>query len=231
MTKAPSYVTTKELMDILKVSRDSIVRWRAEGMPFEKINRTVRFNLEEVLKWIEEKTGKKQVYFTNKEGAEEYRSLITNISTSQVDFYKSLFDLIDTTFKLIGNQRYSMDISKARNLLKVSVAQFNKIPSMNADFKKLNNGLIQIFDEFECLFDAEQIKEIITKMNYFIETDLNTLEVPQRIKKLEQFYFVIENFNKNYAFFKEFYEFVLFAKISSMLSVAKEGDEDVSDKK
>jgi len=51
-----NYVTTLELMKLLKVSKRTIVYWREQGMPFKKINRLVRFDLDEVKKWIDERS-------------------------------------------------------------------------------------------------------------------------------------------------------------------------------
>lgn len=46
------YLTTKELEAILKVNRQSIFNYRKQGMPYKKLNRAVRFDLEEVKEWI-----------------------------------------------------------------------------------------------------------------------------------------------------------------------------------
>lgn len=50
---AKTLLTTEDLMLKYKVSRSTIDRWRKEGMPFSKIGRGVRFNEDEVQKWIE----------------------------------------------------------------------------------------------------------------------------------------------------------------------------------
>jgi excisionase family DNA binding protein len=47
------YITTTDLMKKLKVSRTTIDRWRKEGMPFKKFQRSVRFVEKDVLKWLE----------------------------------------------------------------------------------------------------------------------------------------------------------------------------------
>lgn len=48
-------VTTQELMAILKISRDTIYRWRREfDFPFKKIGpAAVRYDLSEVNEWLE----------------------------------------------------------------------------------------------------------------------------------------------------------------------------------
>ena len=48
------YLTIKELSEMLKVSRFTINNWRDKGLPTIKIGQAVRFNEEEVKKWIEE---------------------------------------------------------------------------------------------------------------------------------------------------------------------------------
>ncbi|SHF60633.1 transcriptional regulator, AlpA family [Desulforamulus putei DSM 12395] len=47
-------LTTDEICEWLKVTRRTIERWRKNGLPFFKIGSSVRFNKEEVLKWIEQ---------------------------------------------------------------------------------------------------------------------------------------------------------------------------------
>ncbi|MCM3425583.1 helix-turn-helix domain-containing protein [Bacillus paralicheniformis] len=50
-------LTPKQLSEILQVSIETLRRWRKEGMPYKQIGRSVRFNQEEVEKWIEENKG------------------------------------------------------------------------------------------------------------------------------------------------------------------------------
>lgn len=45
-------LTSKELEKIFKVDRTTIWRWRKQGMPYEKIGGSIRFNLEKVEKWF-----------------------------------------------------------------------------------------------------------------------------------------------------------------------------------
>lgn len=47
-------LTTKELSEYLSVSRWTINDWRKAGMPFLKLNRVVRFELDKVMQWLEE---------------------------------------------------------------------------------------------------------------------------------------------------------------------------------
>ncbi len=49
------YLTEKELCDWLKISRSKAVSMRKEGMPFLKIGKSVRFDKEQVEKWLKEK--------------------------------------------------------------------------------------------------------------------------------------------------------------------------------
>lgn len=48
-------LTTEELCKMLKVTRTTIERYRKNGMPFKIIGRSVRFDAEEIKKWINEK--------------------------------------------------------------------------------------------------------------------------------------------------------------------------------
>jgi excisionase family DNA binding protein len=49
------YITTEELAEKLKVTRQTISNWRKEGLPFLKLGRAVRFDLDKVKEWIEKK--------------------------------------------------------------------------------------------------------------------------------------------------------------------------------
>lgn len=46
--------TNKEMAERLKISRMTLNRWRTLGMPYKNIGKAVRFELEPVMKWIEE---------------------------------------------------------------------------------------------------------------------------------------------------------------------------------
>lgn len=48
-------LTTKELEQKLKVTAVTIWRWRNEGMPFLKLNNSIRFEEEKILEWLKEK--------------------------------------------------------------------------------------------------------------------------------------------------------------------------------
>lgn len=48
-------LTTVELAETLKVTRQAIWNWRKEGLPFFKIGSAVRFDPLQVRKWLEEK--------------------------------------------------------------------------------------------------------------------------------------------------------------------------------
>ena len=49
------YLTESGLCQWLKISRSTANRWRREGMPFTKINKSVRFDIDTVQKWIDAK--------------------------------------------------------------------------------------------------------------------------------------------------------------------------------
>lgn len=48
-------VTTKELQEKLKVTAVTIWRWRNEGMPFIKLNNSIRFEESRVIEWLKQK--------------------------------------------------------------------------------------------------------------------------------------------------------------------------------
>lgn len=50
--------TNKELEEIFKVSRSTLIRWREEGMPSKKIGGLIRFDIDEVNDWVESQNKK-----------------------------------------------------------------------------------------------------------------------------------------------------------------------------
>ena len=48
-------ISTKELCELVGVTRTTINNWRKEGMPFKKFGKLVRFDKGEVMKWLDEK--------------------------------------------------------------------------------------------------------------------------------------------------------------------------------
>lgn len=48
-------LTTKDLMRIYKVTRTTITDWRKAGMPYKKYGKIVRFDRNEVQRWLEER--------------------------------------------------------------------------------------------------------------------------------------------------------------------------------
>lgn len=48
-------ITMNELTEHLQVTRTTVDRWRKEGLPHKKYGKIVRFNLDEVLRWLEER--------------------------------------------------------------------------------------------------------------------------------------------------------------------------------
>ena len=52
-------ITTNDLCNKIKVTRTTIERYRREGMPYKKIGKMVRFDIDEVSTWINEKNTKK----------------------------------------------------------------------------------------------------------------------------------------------------------------------------
>jgi predicted DNA-binding transcriptional regulator AlpA len=52
------YLTTKQLCEKYQVGRSTIMRWREQGMPYLGKDRSIRYNPEEVEKWLKEQTKK-----------------------------------------------------------------------------------------------------------------------------------------------------------------------------
>ena len=48
-------LTTKELEKQLKVTAVTIWRWRNDGMPFLKLNNSIRFEEEKVIEWLKQR--------------------------------------------------------------------------------------------------------------------------------------------------------------------------------
>lgn len=46
------YLTTDELCEWLKISKNTANNWRRLGMPYIRVGNTVRYNKEEVDKWL-----------------------------------------------------------------------------------------------------------------------------------------------------------------------------------
>lgn len=53
-------VTTKDLQEILQVSRQAIYKWRLEGLPYKSIGTSIRFDPDEVIEWIEKQNKNRQ---------------------------------------------------------------------------------------------------------------------------------------------------------------------------
>ena len=53
-------LTTKELMEYFNVTRGTIINWRKEGMPYKKYGTIVRFDLDEVMEWLDKRNGGKK---------------------------------------------------------------------------------------------------------------------------------------------------------------------------
>jgi excisionase family DNA binding protein len=55
-------LTVEELCAWLKVTRKTTERWRKDGLPYIKVGRSVRFEKDEVLKWLKDnqREGQKQ---------------------------------------------------------------------------------------------------------------------------------------------------------------------------
>lgn len=49
-------LTEEELMEYIKVSRKTINEWREKGLPYLKPSRAIRYEKEEVIKWMKDNT-------------------------------------------------------------------------------------------------------------------------------------------------------------------------------
>ena len=52
------WITEKELCEWLKIERMTAYRWRKEGLPYIGSRKIIRYNKEEVEKWLKEKAKK-----------------------------------------------------------------------------------------------------------------------------------------------------------------------------
>lgn len=50
-----NYLTTKDLCERLKITRQSVYDWRKQGMPYKKFGKLVRFEYDEVKAWLEKR--------------------------------------------------------------------------------------------------------------------------------------------------------------------------------
>lgn len=50
------WITEKDLCEWLKIKRLTAYRWRKAGMPYIGKTKSIRYNKEEVEKWLKEKT-------------------------------------------------------------------------------------------------------------------------------------------------------------------------------
>lgn len=52
------YVTTKEVAAYYKVTEQTVYNWRQEGLPYKKLGRAVRFDLDEIEQWFDNRHSK-----------------------------------------------------------------------------------------------------------------------------------------------------------------------------
>lgn len=48
-------LTTKQIAEKLQIAEITVYKWREKGMPYKQFGRTVRFDYDEVLEWINKK--------------------------------------------------------------------------------------------------------------------------------------------------------------------------------
>lgn len=219
----PNYLTTKELMDILKVSRDSIVRWRKDNMPYKKINGTVRFDLKEVLRWIEIKTGKKTVFFDNKKDAEVYKELTRSISLQVAYFYKNVNEIIEMLSEFIDENK-KQEVMVLLNELNQEKNKVFMLGEMNQ--KLIHNNIINIFECFEnhlITFEPDIIIKLCKMINSILIISSSESPTDELIRKLIHLNSSITGFNETYK--------MSATMMTTMQLYSKEGDSDASNEK
>lgn len=55
MSSLKRLYTTKELSEMLSIHENTIFKMRKKGLPYKKIGRSVRFNYDDVIEWLENK--------------------------------------------------------------------------------------------------------------------------------------------------------------------------------
>jgi len=62
------YLTQAQLCELLDISPTTAYRWRKEGMPYERIGKTIRYNRKEVEAWMKSRNAHDEAleFFTNK---------------------------------------------------------------------------------------------------------------------------------------------------------------------
>ncbi|WP_084524426.1 helix-turn-helix domain-containing protein [Lutispora thermophila] len=56
MVNIEKYITTKELCEWLKISHNTANNWRRKGLPYIRVGNTVRYDKEQVQKWLNEQS-------------------------------------------------------------------------------------------------------------------------------------------------------------------------------
>jgi len=56
--KIKNFLTTKEVQENFKVTRGTVNNWRKEGMPFKTWGRMIRFEENEIIKWLDKRENK-----------------------------------------------------------------------------------------------------------------------------------------------------------------------------
>jgi len=59
MPEDKKLMTTKELCEWLRIGKATASRWRYQGMPYTGRERSLRYDREEVQRWLEEQKNKK----------------------------------------------------------------------------------------------------------------------------------------------------------------------------
>lgn len=70
-TNTAQYLTTKQVMDLLQISRSTVHRWIEQGMPHVKAGAHNRFSRAEILAWLENGQEKNDTQDNSKHTEEE----------------------------------------------------------------------------------------------------------------------------------------------------------------
>ncbi len=54
MPKEFNYLTIEEVAEMLKVARSTVYKFKEMGLPFIKLGKVIRFELNDVVSWVEQ---------------------------------------------------------------------------------------------------------------------------------------------------------------------------------
>lgn len=108
------YLTTTEVCEKLNIHRNTLKRWRDQGLPYHKVNRSIRFDMDEVSDWVK---GTSQYNDNEKEQRKELLIPIFAIEKG-LEKIKELYADMATRAKVIGIFGDNKDIESINELQK-----------------------------------------------------------------------------------------------------------------